>query len=82
MAEVFEATTRDGIFRFDGEILELFAMDGSQRFHPRLLPELWIDGDFLYMRRRDTTTLPWIFDEAQRAQLEVLVSSVAAVRGA
>ena len=82
MGEVLEATTRDGIFRFDGEILELFAMDGSQRFHPRLLPELWIDGDFLYMRRRDTTTLPWIFDEPQRAQLEVLVSSVAAVRGA
>ena len=46
------------------------------------LAPLWIDGDFLYMRRRDTTTLPWIFDEAQRAQLEVLVSSVAAVRGA
>ena len=81
MTEVFEAATRDGLFRFDGEILELFAMDGSQRFHPRFLPELWIDGEFLYMRRRDTTTLPWIFDDSQRAQLEVLVSSVAAVRG-
>ena len=82
MGEVLEATTRDGIFRFDGEILELFAMDGSQRFHPRLLPELWIDGDFLYVRRRDTTTLPWLFEASQRPQLEALISAVAAVRDA
>jgi hypothetical protein len=81
MTDFFEAATRDGVFRFDGQILEIFAMDGSQRFHPRLLPELWIDGEFLYVRRRDVTTMPWIFDEAQRGQLEVLVSSVAAVRG-
>ena len=81
MTEPIEAAARDGVFRFDGEILEIFAMNGSMRFHPSLLPELWIDGEFLYVRRRDVTTTPWIFDEAQRAQIEALVSAVAAVRG-
>jgi hypothetical protein len=80
MTELIEAPTRDGVFAFDGRLLELFAMDGSQRFHPSLLPELWIDGEFLYCRRRDVTTMPWIFGESQRPQIERLVQAVMAVR--
>ena len=68
-----DAPVRDGVISFDGRVLEIFAMDGSQRFHPRLLPELWIDGDTLFVRRLDHTTRPWAFEEIQRAQLELLV---------
>ena len=80
MTDFIEAPTRDGVFCFDGRLLELFAMDGSSRFHASLLPELWIDGEFLYCRRRDVTTMPWIFAESQRPQIERLVQAVMAVR--
>jgi hypothetical protein len=80
MTDIIEAPTRDAVFSFDGRLLELFAMDGSQRFHPSLLPELWIDGEFLYCRRRDVKTVPWIFEESQRSQIERLVAAVVAAR--
>jgi hypothetical protein len=28
MTDFFEAAARDGVFRFDGQILEIFATDG------------------------------------------------------
>jgi hypothetical protein len=75
---MIEAPTRDGIFRFDGDVLEVFAMDGSQRFHRALLPQMWIENGMLFVRRRDHTTLPWAFEGAQQALLEQLVQAVSA----
>jgi hypothetical protein len=75
-----EAAVRDGVFAFDGRVLEIFARDGSARFHPTVLPELWIDDGIVFVRRLDHTTRPWAFDEVQRPQLELLLQAVAAVR--
>jgi hypothetical protein len=61
-------------------VLEIFDAGGSVRFHPRLLPELWIDGDAVYVRQLDAAPRSWAFDEVQREQLELLVLAVAAVR--
>jgi hypothetical protein len=75
-----EAAMREGVLAFDGRVLEIFEAGGSVRFHPRLLPELWVDGDAVYVRQLGSAPRPWAFDAVQREQIELLVLAVAAAR--
>jgi hypothetical protein len=75
---------RDVLVVFDGTVLEVFdgGTIGSARHHVALIAGLSIDRNFLKMICDDSSVLMWIFEDAQRADVQALVDAVAAARAA
>jgi hypothetical protein len=79
VAGPIEARLRGALFCFDGEILEVFGhgREGSARYRVEMLTNFTIDGDMINLVCFGPTTIPYIFDEAQRPQVEQLVQAIA-----
>jgi hypothetical protein len=77
--DAIEVRLRDATFCFDGQVLEVFGYgrEGSARYRVELLTNFTIDGDSLNVVCFGPTTIPYLFDESQRAQVEQLVQAVA-----
>jgi hypothetical protein len=54
-----------------------YGREGSARYRIEMLTNLTIDGDSLNLVCFGPTTIPYVFDESQRAQVERLVRAVA-----
>ena len=78
VADDIEVRLRDAPFCFDGRVLEVFGCgrEGSARYRVETLTDLTIDGDSLKLVCFGPTTIPYIFDEGQRAQVEQLLQAV------
>ena len=55
-----------------------YGREGSARYRVEMLTNLTIDGDSLNLVCFGPTTSPYVFDQAQRPQVEQLVQAVAA----
>ena len=79
VADTIEVRLHDAIFCFDGAVLEVFGYgrDGSARYRVETLTNLMVDGETLNVVCFGPTTIPYVFDEGQRAQVEELVQAVA-----
>jgi hypothetical protein len=79
VAAMTELRLRDATFCFDGRVLEVFGYgrEGSARYRVEMLTNLTIGGDSLNLVCFGPTTIPYIFDESQRPQVEQLVRAVA-----
>lgn len=82
MPEPIDAPLNDAILSFDGSVLEVFGIgrNGSARYRVELHRNIGVSGTFLQIQSGDITTMPYAFDESQRAQVEQLVQAVVAAR--